>query len=171
MRASLFVLVVLPGLLGAAACVEQRLPPPPPPDLPEPQAPLPARPLDDDARPPPSEVAGVPRPRPTGDREKDALELGFWGCRVMGARLAPSMSGRAVLRATLGPSGEVLDAVAERVEDLPRPVVDCLLQRLSHARFDPRGGYGSIVQIPVDFTRPADRPLPTMGTAVPTQSR
>jgi hypothetical protein len=169
MRASL---LVLPVLLGAAACVAQPLAPPPYPDLAEPPAPPPVRvrTVDDPAPPPPNEVAGVPRPRPTGDREKDALELGFWGCRVMGTRLAPTMSGRAVLRATLGPSGEVLDAVAERVEDLPRPVVDCLLQRLSHARFDPRGGYGSIVQVPVDFTRPADRPLPTTGTAVPTQS-
>jgi hypothetical protein len=126
--------------------------------------------VDNDAPPPASDPPGVPRPRPTGDRERDALELGFWGCRVMGTRLVPAMSGRAVLRATLGAAGEVLDVVAERVVDLPRPVVQCLVDRVAHARFDPRGGYGSIVQIPVDFTRPADRPLPTIGTAVPTQS-
>jgi hypothetical protein len=155
----------------AAACVPQAVPPPPPPeDFPEPPAPLVARGVEREAPPPPPVLAGVPRPQPTGDRERDALELGFWGCRVMGTRIMPAMSGRAMLRATLGAGGEVIDAVAERVEDLPRPVVECLLQRLARARFDPRGGYGSIMQVPVDFTRRTDRPLPTLGNSAPTQS-
>jgi hypothetical protein len=162
-------------VFGVAACVE---PPPEPPgsrELPEPPAPIApiaqgAARSDDElpaqASPPPS----VPRPRPTGDRERDALELGFWGCRVMGLRLAPTMSGRAVLRATLGAAGEVLEVIAERVNDLPRPVVDCLLDRVAHARFDPRGGNGSILQIPVDFTRARGGPSPVVGTPMGTQS-
>jgi hypothetical protein len=88
----------------------------------------------------------------------------------MGVRLVPGMSGRAELRATLGPSGEVVDVAAVRVEDLPRPVVDCLLQRLARAHFDPRGGAGSILDVPVDFTRSEAPVRPTLGSAVPTQT-
>jgi hypothetical protein len=88
----------------------------------------------------------------------------------MGLRLVPTMSGRALLRVTLGAAGEVLEALAERVDDLPRPVVQCLVDRVAHARFDPRGGYGTILQIPIDFTRMPNQPLPTMGTPAATQS-
>jgi hypothetical protein len=168
MRARFIALLTLG--VGLAACVEQ--PPPQQPDLPPPPAPLlVASPPADDPSPWPASDPSMPaRPQPTGDREHDALELGFWGCRVMGARLTPSMSGRVLLRATLGPGGEVLDVTAVRVEDLPRPVVQCLLDRLARAHFDPRGGYGSTLDLPVDFTRPVDRPTKTLGTSAPTQS-
>jgi hypothetical protein len=112
----------------------------------------------------------LPSPRATGDRERDALEMGFWGCRVMGLRLVPALSGRATLRARLSASGEVLDVVAETVDGLPRPVVDCLLTRVAHVRFDPRGGYGSILRIPVDFTRPAEAPRPVLAPGSPSRS-
>jgi hypothetical protein len=79
------------------------------------------------------------------------------------------MSGQALLGATLGPGGEVLQVVAEQVEGLARPVVDCLLGRLAHARFDPRGGAGSYLRIPVDFTRRAPA-APAFGPAVQTQT-
>jgi hypothetical protein len=165
--------VVLPLVLFAAACAAcvERQPPAhaeEPPDAPVPQSqgylqtPEPPGAVGD-----PQELS---RPRPTGDREHDALELGFWGCRVMGLRLMPTMSGRALLRATLGPSGEVLDVVAERVENLPRTVVQCLVERVAHASFDPRGGAGTTLTIPVDFTRAEQPVAPTIGNAVPTQS-
>jgi len=162
---------VLLGPVAIAACVEQA--PPARHDLPPPPAPLVlvSPTADDSPQGPAGDPSLPPRPQPTGDRERDALELGFWGCRVMGARLTPSMSGRVLLRATLGPAGEVLDVTAVRVEDLPRPVVQCLLDRLARAHFDPRGGYGSTLDLPVDFTRQADRPTrTTLGTSVPTQS-
>jgi hypothetical protein len=154
-----------------AACVERALPPPPP-ELPEPPAPLSQGYVQAHPEPPANvpDPPGLSRPHPTGDRERDALALGFWGCRVMGARLEPGLSGRAELRATLGAAGEVLDVIAERVENLPRPVVQCLLERVAHARFDPRGGYGSYILIPVDFTKPSQPAVPTIGTAVPTQT-
>jgi hypothetical protein len=161
---------VLLGFAALAACVEHA--PPPPHELPPPPAPLlvAAPSGEDSSGGSPGEGTTLPRPQPTGDRERDALELGFWGCRVMGARLMPTMSGRAWLRATLGPGGEVVDAVALRVEDLPRPVVQCLLDRLARAHFDPRGGEGSTLDLPVDFTRAPERPTRTLGTAAPTQS-
>ena len=133
---------------------------------------MPAASGDEPPPDPTRDAAALPRPQPTGDREHDALELGFWGCRVMGVRLAPSMSGQALLRATLGAGGEVLEVVAVRVEGLPRPVVQCLLDRLARAHFDPRGGYGSVLDVPVDFTRATERPTtsPTFGTSAPTQT-
>ncbi len=162
-------LVSFASFAASPACVEQA--PPPRHDLPPPPAPIVlVAPADDPPPQPASDPSMPPRPQPTGDRERDALELGFWGCRVMGARLTPSMSGRVLLRATLGPAGEVLDVTAVRVEDLPRPVVQCLLDRLARAHFDPRGGYGSTLDLPVDFTRQAERPTRTLGTTVPTQS-
>jgi hypothetical protein len=159
------------ALIGLWGC--ESSPPPPPPRLPPPPGPLHSSQYveqqDDDA-PAADDPRLPPRPRPTGDREADALSLGFWGCRVMGLRLVPAMSGRAWIRATLGAAGEVVDVVALRVESLPRPVVQCLLDRVARARFDPRGGQGSEIHIPVDFSGGASRPAtPTLGT-VPTQS-
>jgi hypothetical protein len=158
-------------LIGLAAC--ESSPVPPPPRLPPPPGPLPpsqyAEQQDDDA--PAADDRRLPsRPRPTGDREADALSLGFWGCRVMGLRLVPDMSGRAWIRATLGAAGEVVDVVAVRVESLPRPVVQCLMDRVARARFDPRGGQGSEIHIPVDFTGASRQgATPTLGS-VPTLS-
>jgi hypothetical protein len=167
------VVALLAGLSGGVGACVEHVPPPPPP-LPPPPAPLliPAASGDEPSPEPTRDASAPPRPQPTGDREHDALALGFWGCRVMGVRLTPSMSGQALLRATLGSGGEVLDVVAVRVEGLPRPVVQCLLDRLARAHFDPRGGYGSVLDVPVDFTREADRPAthPTLGTSVPTQT-
>jgi hypothetical protein len=157
-------------LLGACA---SRPPPPPSHDLPELPPPI-AQTSErspssgDEAKDPPP----FPRPTPTGDRERDALELGFWACRVMGVRLAPKMSGRATLRATLGNRGEVIAVAVERAVDLPRPVVQCLVNSVARTRFDARGGYGSFLQIPVDFTKPPKRtaPPPATGNDVPTFS-
>jgi hypothetical protein len=163
--------LVIVTVIGLCGC--ESAPTAPPPRLPPPPGPLPASQYvegeqEDDA-PAADDPRLPPRPRPTGDREADALSLGFWGCRVMGLRLVPAMSGRALIRATLGPTGEVVDVVAARVESLPRPVVQCLLDRVARARFDPRGGEGSEIQIPVDFTDAGRRVTPTLGT-VPTQS-
>ncbi|HTQ43266.1 MAG TPA: hypothetical protein VMI75_10960 [Polyangiaceae bacterium] len=160
------------ALIGLAGC--ESSPIPPPPRLPPTPGPLPASQYpeqqDDDDAPAADDPRLPPRPRPTGDREADALSLGFWGCRVMGLRLVPDMSGRAWIRATLGAAGEVVDVVAVRVESLPRPVVQCLMDRVARARFDPRGGQGSEIHIPVDFTGGNSRgPTRTLGT-VPTQS-
>jgi len=167
-------ILAVAALIGLAAC--EATPAPRPPRLPPPPGPLPASQYaeqqDDDA-PAADDPRLPPRPQPTGDREADALNLGFWGCRVMGLRLVPGMSGRAWIRATLGPAGEVVDVVAVRVESLPRPVVQCLMDRVTRARFDPRGGQGSEIHIPVDFTSAsAGRPgaTPTLGSSVPTQS-
>jgi hypothetical protein len=160
------------ALIGLCGC--ESSPATPPPQLPPAPGPLPASPYvgqeDDDDAPAADDPRLPPRPRATGDREADALSLGFWGCRVMGLRLVPSMSGRAWIRATLGPAGEVVDVAAVRVESLPRPVVQCLLERVARARFDPRGGQGSEIHIPVDFTGASRQgATPTLGT-VPTQS-
>jgi hypothetical protein len=163
--------VAIVALIGLSGC--ESSPAAPPPQLPPPPGPLPASQYveqQDDEAPAADDPRLPPRPRPTGDREADALSFGFWGCRVMGLRLVPAMSGRAWIRATLGPAGEVVDVVAVRVESLPRPVVQCLLDRVARARFDPRGGQGSEIHIPVDFTGASrQRATPTLGT-VPTQS-
>jgi len=96
-----------------------------------------------------------------GDREPGALSVGIEGCPVLRLRLDPQMSGRATLMAGLGPRGEVLWAEATRVENLPRPVVACLVARVQHTRFTPRGA-GTEVRIPIDFSRPtAVAPVPT----------
>jgi hypothetical protein len=163
--------LVLPLVLFAAGCVET----PPPPhvaELPDAPGPIPAQGYTQTPEAPsgmerPTEV---PRPRPTGDRERDALELGFWGCQVMGLRLMPTMSGRAVLRATLGASGEVLDVVAERVESLPPNVVQCLVERVARASFKPLGGARYTLTVPVDFTRAGRRAAPALGNGSPSQS-
>jgi len=112
-----------------------------------------------------------PGPAPTGDHERDALERGFYGCRVMGLRIEPSMSGKAVLQARLGPSGEVLDVTPLLIEGLPHTVVTCLVERVWNARFDPRGGDGSVLVIPVSFTRDgADGPKRTVSEPMPTKA-
>jgi hypothetical protein len=119
------------------------------------------------------EAPGAPQ-SPGGDRELAALQIGFQGCRVLGQRLDPQLSGRAVLAARLAGTGEVVWAGAARVENLPRSVVMCLVERVNNTRFAPRGGYGTEIVIPVDYTRagapgnsaptPASRQPPPPGT-------
>jgi hypothetical protein len=76
----------------------------------------------------------------------------------MGLRVMPSMSGTAVLEARLGPAGDVLDVQPVLVTGLPHTVVRCLVERVWAQRFDPRGGDGSILRIPVDFRAAAEKP-------------
>jgi hypothetical protein len=108
------------------------------------------------------------RPKPVGDREIDALRMSLWGCQVMGLRLQPSMSGTALLRVLIGPSGEVVRVVPETVQGLTPSVVDCLVRHLGSARFDARRA-GTEFAIPVDFTSPR-RMDPAVRPPVPTQS-
>jgi hypothetical protein len=116
------------------------------------------------AKPPP------PMPPPTGDRELDALRVGFYGCRVMGLRIMPTMDGTAVLRATLGPGGEVLDVTPDVVIGIPHTVVACLIERVRNASFGPRGGDGSILVIPVDFRQDGGKSTPTPASTLPTKA-
>jgi len=164
MRPPLVLLATTMLLLACGA-------PPAPPAAPilPPPAPLPPLPGADGTDPPPAPLGTAPpMPPPTGDREHDALRMGFWGCRVMGLRIMPTMDGTAVLDARLGAGGEVLEVTPIVVVGIPHTVVGCLVDRVRHVRFDPRGGEGSTLVIPVDFRRdtrdvaPASmRPLPT----------
>jgi hypothetical protein len=165
-------LVVSLLALTAVAC--GAAPPPPPPPLLPPEGV--ARPLPGAGIPPNeprgASVTSAALPASTGDRELDGLRVGFYGCRMMGLRIMPSMSGTAVLQARLGPAGEVLDVQPVTVRGLPHTVVACLVERVWVQRFDPRGRDGSILSIPVDFTRPAEKPAPqpTRAEAGPTRA-
>jgi hypothetical protein len=140
---------------------------PAPPELPPPPTPIApgsvsaaSTPEPDDDRPSPrrAETAAAPtalpsRPQPTGDRERDALAMGIWGCRVLAQRIAPLASGKAVLRVHLGRNGEVL-ALTVWNAGVAQPVVQCLVDAVRATRFDPRGGGGSELEVPIDLARP-----------------
>ncbi len=82
------------------------------------------------------------------------LRTGFRSCYNAGLNLDPSMSGKVVLSARVGPNGEVATATASNNVGLSDPVVQCLLKKLRTAQFE--GGHPSTsVNVPVSFIQQA----------------
>jgi hypothetical protein len=78
------------------------------------------------------------------------LRAGFRSCYNAGLNLDPTMSGRVMLSAKVGPNGEVAETGASDNVGLSTGVVQCLLKKLGTAQFDP--GHGSTtVKIPAGF--------------------
>ena len=160
------------ALATAVACAPRAQAPPelPPPPTPIPpaagSASTPDR-DDDHSSPGRAETAAAPalppRPQPTGDREHDALAIGVWGCRVLAQRIAPMASGKAVLRVRLGSDGAVLGLTVWNA-GVAQPVVQCLVEAVRATRFDPRGGGGSELEVPIELGRPD---VPSPGTSPP----
>jgi hypothetical protein len=81
------------------------------------------------------------------------LRPGFKLCYQQGLNTDPSMSGKVVLAAKIAPNGEVQDVSVASNSGLSAAVVACIQRKVKNANFDPPGGSGSTIQIPVSFVQ------------------
>jgi hypothetical protein len=80
------------------------------------------------------------------------MRPGFKACYNKGLSVDPSMSGKVTMTVKIGPNGEVA-SVTPNNQGLSSEVVECISRKLRNAQFDPPGGGGSTVTIPVTFVK------------------
>jgi len=81
------------------------------------------------------------------------LKPGYRQCYNKGLEQDPSMSGRAVFVANVGPNGEVSGVDVRENSGLSDFVLDCIKKKIRNAEFAPPGGGGTAVQLPVNFIK------------------
>jgi hypothetical protein len=87
------------------------------------------------------------------DRVIAGLRARFRQCYQTGLNSDPSMSGKVVITAKVGPNGEVSDASVSSNTGLSQGVASCISNVVKRAQFDPPGGGGSTLSIPVTFVQ------------------
>lgn len=90
-------------------------------------------------------------PISNADREIAKLRPRFRQCYQTGLNSDPSMSGKVVITAKVGPNGEVSSANVSSNTGLSPSVASCIANVVKRASFDPPGGGGSTLNIPVTF--------------------
>jgi hypothetical protein len=81
------------------------------------------------------------------------LKPGYRQCYNKGLEQDPSMAGRAVFVANVGPNGEVTSVDVRENSGLSDFVLDCIKKKIRNAEFAPPGGGGAPVQLPVNFIK------------------
>ena len=87
------------------------------------------------------------------DRVIAGLRPRFRQCYQTGLNSDPSMSGKVVITAKVGPNGEVSDANVSSNTGLSAGVASCIANVVKRAQFNPPGGGGSTLNIPVTFVQ------------------
>ena len=87
------------------------------------------------------------------DRVIAGLRARFRQCYQTGLNSDPSMSGKVTITAKVGPNGEVSDASVSSNTGLSQGVASCIANVVKRAQFDPPGGGGSTLNIPVTFVQ------------------
>jgi hypothetical protein len=87
------------------------------------------------------------------DRVIAGLRPRFRACYQQGLNSDPSMQGKVVITAKVGPNGEVQSAVPSSNTGLSAQVAQCIAGHVSRATFSPPGGSGSTLNIPVTFVQ------------------
>jgi len=87
------------------------------------------------------------------DRVIAGLRARFRQCYQTGLNSDPSMSGKVTITAKVGPNGEVSDANVSSNTGLSQGVASCIANVVKRAQFDPPGGGGSTLNIPVTFVQ------------------
>jgi hypothetical protein len=87
------------------------------------------------------------------DRVVAGLRPRFKQCYQVGLNSDPTMSGKVVVTAKVGPNGEVLDASIGSNTGLSPSVANCIAGAVKRAQFNPPGGGGSTLNIPVTFVQ------------------
>ncbi len=87
------------------------------------------------------------------DRVIAGLRPRFRQCYQTGLNSDPSMSGKVVITAKVGPNGEVADASVSQNTGLSASVASCIANVVKRASFNPPGGGGSTLNIPVTFVQ------------------
>lgn len=79
------------------------------------------------------------------------MSAGFRRCYNRGLQTAPNMQGSLRITARIGKNGEVVLASAAGGTGLSKDVIECVVNRVKSAQFDPPTGGGAVVVIPVSF--------------------
>jgi hypothetical protein len=87
------------------------------------------------------------------DRVIAGLRPRFRACYQQGLNSDPSMQGKVVITAKVGPNGEVQSAVPTSNTGLSAQVAQCIAGHISRATFSAPGGGGSTLNIPVTFVQ------------------
>ncbi|MCW5831607.1 MAG: AgmX/PglI C-terminal domain-containing protein [Labilithrix sp.] len=87
------------------------------------------------------------------DRVIATLRPRFRQCYQTGLNSDPGMSGKVVITAKVGPNGEVSDANVSSNTGLSQSVASCIANVVKRASFNPPGGGGSTLNIPVTFVQ------------------
>lgn len=77
----------------------------------------------------------------------------FRSCYQTGLNVDPSMSGKVVIIAKIGPNGEVDSANVASNSGLSDQVTSCLVRTVRNTTFDAPGPQGSTIQIPISFVQ------------------
>jgi len=102
-----------------------------------------------------AEVGGATATVPVSDADRVVASLRgrFRSCYQTGLNSDPSMSGKVIVRANVGPNGEVLDVEVVQNTGLSQSVASCIAGVVRRATFSAPGGSGSSVSIPVTFVQ------------------
>ena len=92
-------------------------------------------------------------PVSNADRVIAALRPRFRQCYQTGLNSDPSMSGKVVISAKVGPNGEVSSSDVASNSGLSPTVASCIANVVKRAQFDAPGGGGSTLNIPVTFVQ------------------
>lgn len=87
------------------------------------------------------------------DRVIAGLRGRFKACYQQGLASDPSMSGKVVMSTKIGPNGEVASVSPASNSGLSEGVVSCIARAIRNAQFDPPGGGGSTLSVPVTFVQ------------------
>lgn len=87
------------------------------------------------------------------DRVIAGLRPRFRQCYQTGLNSDPSMSGKVVISAKVGPNGEVSTASVAENTGLSPAVASCIANVVRRAQFSPPGGGGSTLNVPVTFVQ------------------
>jgi hypothetical protein len=92
-------------------------------------------------------------PVANAERVIAGLRPGFRACYNTGLQQDPGMAGSVTITVKIGPNGEVSSAEASSNNGLSDGVVKCIARKLRNAQFDPPGGSGSTINVPVKFVQ------------------
>lgn len=102
-----------------------------------------------------AQVGGSTATVPVSDADRviAGLRPRFRSCYQTGLNSDPSMSGKVVISAQIGPNGEVSSANVASNTGLSPSVAACIASAVKRATFSPPGGSGSTLSIPVTFVQ------------------
>ncbi|AKV01732.1 putative abductin-like protein [Labilithrix luteola] len=102
-----------------------------------------------------AQVGGSTATVPVSDADRviAGLRARFRSCYQQGLNSDPSMSGKVIISAKVGPNGEVSSADVSQNTGLSPTVASCIANVVKRATFSAPGGGGSTLQIPVTFVQ------------------
>jgi hypothetical protein len=102
-----------------------------------------------------AQVGGTSATVPISDADRVIANLRgrFRACYQTGLNSDPSMSGKVLISARVGPNGEVSSADVASNTGLSPAVAQCIAGHVRRATFSAPGGGGSTLQIPVTFVQ------------------